>query len=84
MLRSLQKKLDILLKAVKKDLYDSNAGLDEQKINNFIYGDCAEEISRQDYNSLLVMSLFDTQEQRIKTCNKSEILKGKLYGSEIK
>ena len=71
-------------KAVKKDLYDSNAGLDEQKINNFIYGDCAEEISRQDYNSLLVMSLFDTQEQRIKTCNKSEILKGKLYGSEIK
>lgn len=83
-IRSLQKKLDILLKAVKKDLYDSNAGLDEQKINNFIYGDCAEEISRQDYNSLLVMSLLDTQEQRIKTCNKSEILKGKLYGSEIK
>lgn len=83
-IRSLQKKIDSLLKSIKKDLYDNNAGLTEEKIQLMLSGETAEEITRSDYNSLLVMSLLDTQEQRIKTCNKTEILKGKLYGDSIK
>lgn len=83
-IRALQKKLDSLLKTVKKDLYDSNAGLTEEKINLFLQGETNTEITKKEYNTLLVMSLYDTQEQRIRCCNKTEILRGKLFGSCIK
>lgn len=83
-IRSLQKKIDSLLKSIKKDLYDNNAGLNEEKVQLMLSGETAEEITRSDYNSLLIMGLLDTQEQRIKVCNKTEILKGKLYGDSIK
>lgn len=83
-IRTLQKKLNTLLNTVKKELYNDNAGLNEEKIEQLIQGDGLTEVSRQEYNSLLVMSLFDTQEQRIKCCNKTEVLKGKLYGNTIK
>ena len=82
--RTLQKKLDTLLKAVKKDLYDNNAGMTDERIQRLLNGEGVEEITRSDYNSLLVMCLLDTQEQRIRTCNKTEVLKGNLYGSQIK
>lgn len=83
-IRTLQKKLETLLKNVKKDLYDNNAGMSEERIERFINGVGVEEITRGEYNSLLVMCLLDTQEQRIRTCNKTDILKGELYGDQIK
>ena len=83
-LKTLQKKIDSLLKSIRKDLFDNNAGLNEEKIQLMLSGETTEEITRSDYNSLLVMSLLDTQEQRIKVCNKTEILKGKLYVDSIK
>lgn len=82
--RKLQKQLNILMKQIEKDLYDNNAGLTDEKINKFIDGSTNTEITRGEYNSLLVMSLLDTQEQRIRTCNKTNVLKGKLYGNTIK
>lgn len=83
-IRALQKKLDTLLKAVKKDLYDCNAGINDERIQTLLDDNNVTEITSRDYNALLVMSLLDTQEQRIKCCNKSSVLKGKLYGTEIR
>ena len=42
------------------------------------------EISSKEYNKLKLLFLFDTQEQRISICNKTTVLKGKLYGNQIK
>ena len=81
-LKKLKKQLATLEKQVLKDLKDLNV-INDEIINRFLE-DCGEEITRKDYNSLLVMSLLDTQEQRIKCCNKSDVLKGKLYGTEIR
>lgn len=83
-IRTLQKKLDSLLRAVKKDLFDNNAGMTDRTLELLLDGSTAEEITRSDYNSLLVMRILDTQEQKIKCCNKTEILKGKLFGNQIK
>lgn len=83
-IRSLQKKLDYLLKQVRKDLFEGNAGMTDSTFNLLLDGSTAEEITRSDYNSLLVMCILDTQEQRIRCCNKTEILKGKLFGNQIK
>lgn len=82
-LKSLQKKIDILYKTIKKDLYDNNAGLNDDKINLFLSQEHTE-ITNKEYNSLSVLSLLDTAEQRIKICNKTNVLKGKLYGDQIK
>lgn len=83
-IRTLQKKLDSLLKTVKTDLYSTNSGINEERITMLLKGENVDEITRADYNTLLVLCLLDTQEQRIKTCNKSNILKGKLWGNQIK
>lgn len=83
-IRALQKKLDALMKAVRKDLFDGNAGMTDSTLQMLLDGSTAEEITRSEYNSLLVMSILDTQEQKIRCCNKTEILKGKLYGNEIR
>lgn len=81
-LRKLKKQLALLEKQVKTELKNSNAITDEI-IEKFLENS-GEEITRQDYNALLVLCLMDTQEQRIKCCNKSTVLKGKLYGVEIR
>ena len=81
--RKLQKQLDLLKKQIVTELKSSNAAINDEIISNFLV-DCGDEITRQEYNSLLVMCLMDTQEQRISCCNKSQILKGKLWGTEIR
>lgn len=83
-IKSLQKQLARLQKEVEADLYNNNAAMCEERVNLLYAGENVTEITKQDYNALLVMCLLDTQEQRIKTCNKTEILKGKLYGNEIR
>lgn len=83
-IRTLQKKLNTLLKQVEKELKESNTVSTHDKFSLLIDNEDATEISRADYNALLVMCLMDTQEQRIRCCNKSETLKGKLYGNTIR
>lgn len=83
-IRTLQKKLNSLLKTVKADLYAINSGLNEERIDMLLKGENLDEITRNDYNALLVLSLLDTQEQRIKACNRSTVLQGKLWGNEIR
>ena len=76
-------KKDLLMKQIRKELHDSNA-INEERIDLFLSADDPEEISKHDYNALLVLCLLDTQEQRIKACNRSQILSGKLFGTEIR
>ena len=83
-IKSLRKKLKALEKAVTKDLFELNAGMTQDKMEMLIEGETKEEITRADYNALLPMCLYETQEQRIRACNKSQVLKGRLYGNEIR
>lgn len=83
-IRTLQKKLDTLMKQVEKELKESNTSSLYDKFDMLIKDENVTEITKTDYNALLVMCLMDTQEQRIKCCNKSEVLKGKLFGNEIR
>ncbi len=82
-IRVLQKKLDVLLKNVRKDIFESNAAMTDSKFDQLLQGDNLDELDREDYNHLLAMCLYDTQEQRIRCCNKTTILKGNLIGTRI-
>ena len=83
-LKSLRKKLDQLQKQVIKDLYDNNSGLNSEIIESFLTLENNIELTSKEFNSLKVMCLLDTQEQRMRVCNKTEVLKGKLYENSIK
>ena len=81
--RALQKKLDSLMKTVMKDLKENNAAITDEKVKLLLDGTTCEEISRNDYNKMYAVPLYDTQEQRISSYAKTKVLKGKLYGAEI-
>ena len=82
-IRTLQKKLDVLMKAVMTDLKNNNAAVTDEKVKLLLDGTTCEEISRNDYNKMYAVPLYDTQEQRISSYVKTKVLKGKLYGNEI-
>ena len=82
-LKSLRKKLDQLQKQVIKDLYDNNSGLNSEIIESFLTLENNTELNSKEFNSLKVMCLLDTQEQRMRVCNKTEVLKGKLYENKL-
>lgn len=82
-IRRLRKQLDTLTNQVVKELKESNV-INDERIEILLNGEGVTEITNKDYNALLVMSLYDTQEQRMSACNKSEVLKGKLWDNEIR
>lgn len=81
--RALQKKLDSLMKVIMKDLKENNAALTDEKVKLLLDGTTCEEITRNDYNKMYAVPLYDTQEQRMSSYSKTEVLKGKLWGNEI-
>lgn len=85
-LKSLQKQVDKLLQQVKKELKDTNNFSKNDIIDLFLNKEleAITEITSQEYTKLKSLFVLDTQEQRIKICNKTNVLKGKLYGTEIK
>lgn len=84
--RVLKDKLDKLLTQIQKELKESNiwSKATEEVMNELLFSGKDVEITKQEFDVLYALSLYDTQEQRIKMCNKTEVLKGKLYGKEIK
>lgn len=82
--RALQKKLDVLMKQIRKDLSELNVALTEEKINLLLSGETVEEITNKEYNAMYAIPLYDTQEQRMSSYCKTSIMKGKLYGNEIR
>lgn len=84
--QTLKKKLDYLYKQIENDMKTCNSDYQStpEIINTLLTDDTITEITSKDYNALYGMSLYDTELQRIKVCNRSEVLKGKLYGVEIK
>lgn len=85
-IRTLQKKLDTLVKQVTKELKESNnvSSSTQEIIDQLFLGENLTEVTSKEYNALKVMCLYDNQLQRIQACNKTEVLKGKLYGDQIK
>ena len=86
-LKTLQKQLEKITNQIKKELSETNHYFNNNEIiDKFLNMDIEQltEISSKEYNKLKLLFLFDTQEQRINVCNKTSVLKGKLYGTEIK
>lgn len=83
--KTLQKKLNSLFKQIETDIKGCNSveRSSPEIINTLLSGDITE-VTSKDYNALRGLSLYDDIVQRIKMCNKSDVLKGKLYGNEIK
>lgn len=84
--QTLKKKLDYLYKQIETDLKNCNtmSYSTEDIINKLLHDDKITEITSKDYNVLYGIALYDDEISRIKICNKSEVLKGKLYGREIR
>lgn len=81
--RKLKVKLDKLYKEIEKELKSSNTVINQEKIDKFLL-DSGVEITRAEYNSMYAIPLYDTQEQRISSYWKTNVMKGKLYGEEIR
>ena len=85
-LKSLQKQVGKLFEQIKKELWDTNNFSTGTYIDKFLDMELEDltEITSQEYSKLKTLFLLDTQEQRISICNKTTVLKGKLYGNQIK
>ena len=84
--RVLKEKLDKLLIQIQKELKDSNiwSRATDTIMNDLLFGGKEIELTKSEYDTLYALSLYDTQEQRIKMCNKTSVLKGRLFGNQIK
>lgn len=83
--QTLKKKLDTLLSQITKELNESNPKYSCQDVYiDRLLNEEPTEITVKDYNALYGLPLYDTELQRIKVCNRSEVLKGKLWGKEIR
>lgn len=82
-LKTLQKKLDKLKKEVIKELKESNTIIYDEWIQQFLEGK-VDEIAKTEYNAMYSLPLYDDQVTRMKCYNKTAIMRGKLYGTEIK
>ena len=84
--QNLKKKLDTLYKQIEKDLKDCNSWSHSTSdvIDKLLHDEKITEITCKDYNALYGLALYDDEVTRIKVCNRSEVLKGKLWGKEIK
>jgi len=80
--RTLLKKLSKLEKDIKTELKISNAVMNDEIIQMVMEKD-GDEITNSEYNALYTVALYDRQEQRIASYNKTNILKGKLVGNKI-
>lgn len=80
--RTLLKKLTKLEKDIKTELKISNAVMNDDILKMVMEKD-GDEITNSEYNALYTVALYDRQEQRISSYNKTNILKGKLVGNEI-
>lgn len=85
-IRTLKKKLDTLMNQVQKELRESNiwSRATDDIIDKLLYGGTEVEITKHEFDALYALSLYDTQEQRIRFCNKTTVLKGRLFGNEIR
>jgi hypothetical protein len=81
-IRKMKKQIEVLTKQVVKELKESNV-INDERIEMMFKGENLTEISLKDYNALIVMGLYDKQEQRIHACNRTGVLQGKLYGDSI-
>ena len=84
--QNLKKKLDTLYKQIEKDLKECNSMSysTTDMINTLLHDENITEITCKDYNALYGLPLYDDELSRIKVCNRSEVLKGKLWGKEIR
>lgn len=81
--RNLLKKIEKLKKEITKELRDTNNIVPDDMLNT-IFENSGEEITTTEYNTLRVIPLYDNVLQKLKAYNKTNILKGKLYGKELK
>lgn len=84
--QTLKRKLDLLYKQIETDLKNCNSTSQSTSaiIDKLLHDEKITEITCKDYNALYGLALYDDEISRIKVCNRSEILKGKLWGKEIK
>ena len=83
--QALKKKLDYLYKQIETDLKSCNAwSYSTKDIIDSLLHDEVTEITSKDYNALYGIALYDDEITRIKMCNRSDVLKGKLWGKEIR
>lgn len=84
--RLLKEKLDKLVTQIQKELKDSNiwSRSTDEIMNTLIFGGNEIELTKYEFDTLSTLSLYDTQEQRIKMFNKTKVLKGRLFGTEIR
>jgi hypothetical protein len=84
--QTLKKKLDYLYKQIETDLKNCNSMSysTTEIIDKLLHDKNITEITSKDYNALYGLPLYDDEVTRIKLCNRSEVLKGKLWGNEIK
>ena len=84
--QTLKRKLDYLYKQIETDMKSCNSTYNAtpEIINTLLTDDTITEITSKDYNALYGLALYDDELSRIKVCNRSEVLKGKLYGNEIR
>lgn len=68
---------------ITKELKETNNMSFDDYINKFLENG-GDEITSTEYNKMKPISLYDRQEQRINAYSKTNILKGKLYGNEIR
>lgn len=80
--RTLLKKIQKLEKDIKTELKVSNAVMNDDIIK-MVFEKDGDEVTSSEYNALYTVALYDRQEQRIVSYNKTNILKGKLIGTEI-
>ena len=84
--KALKKKIDLLYKQIQTDIRGCNSDCHAkiEYIEKLLHDENITEITSKDYNALYGLALYDDELTRIKVCNRSEVLKGKLYGNEIR
>jgi hypothetical protein len=80
--RALLKSVNKLYKEITTELKQTNAVISDEIISEILERD-GDEITCSEYNALYTVALYDRQEQRITSLNKTTILSGKLYGNKI-
>ena len=85
-IRTLKEKLDKLMVQVQKELRESNiwSRSTDTILDKLLFGGTEVELTKSEFDTLYALSLYDTQEQRIKMCNRTSVLKGRLFGNEIR
>lgn len=82
-LKRLEKQIDKLKKDIYKEIKSSNSRMTpDEYIEQLLSGE-VDEITGVDFNALYNLPLYDLQAQRINCYNRSETLRGKLYGDQI-